>query len=77
MTTYRITNFLGRNDRTGKRKKQITKQARAPRLQAPKIIIRSHLLTMTAQSQYFELHNWDKNEQAILTHSLQLVDNET
>lgn len=41
-----MTNFDGLSDRTGKRKKQITKQASAPRLQAPKIINRSHLLTV-------------------------------
>lgn len=45
-TTYRITNFLGLSDSTGNRKKQITKQARAPRLQAANTSMRSHLLTM-------------------------------
>lgn len=44
--TYRITNLRGRSDRTGKRKKQTTKQARAPRLQPAKTSIRSHLLTV-------------------------------
>lgn len=48
MRTYRMTNFDGLSDRTGKRKKQMTKQARAPRLQAPKIINRSHLFTVVA-----------------------------
>ncbi|KAH8177545.1 hypothetical protein LIA77_02627 [Sarocladium implicatum] len=43
--TYKMTNFRGRRDSTGKRVKQMTKQAAAPRLQAPKIIKRSHLLT--------------------------------
>ena len=43
-----MTNFDGLSDRTGKRKKQITKQARAPKLQAPKIINRSHLFTVGA-----------------------------
>lgn len=47
--TYKITNFLGLSDSTGKRKKQITKQTRAPRLQAPKTNIRSHLLTAVTQ----------------------------
>lgn len=41
-----MTNFDGFSDRTGKRKKQITKQARAPKLQAPNIINRSHLFTV-------------------------------
>lgn len=41
-----MTNFDGLSDRTGKRKKQMTKQARAPKLQAPKIINRSHLFTV-------------------------------
>lgn len=40
-----MTNFRGRRDSTGKSVKQMTKQAAAPRLQAPKIIKRSHLLT--------------------------------
>lgn len=43
--TYRMTNFLGRSERTGNRAKQMTKQARAARLQAPKTSIRSHRLT--------------------------------
>lgn len=46
VTTYRITNFLGRIARTGKRKKQITKQTSAPTLQAPKTNNRSHRLTV-------------------------------
>lgn len=41
-----MTNFDGLSDRTGNRKKQITKQAAAPKLQAPKIINRSHLFTV-------------------------------
>lgn len=48
VTTYRITNFLGRTAKTGKRKKQMTKQTRAPTLQAPNTNNRSHLLTNTA-----------------------------
>lgn len=46
VTTYRITNFLGRIAKTGKRKKQMTKQTRAPTLQAPNTNNRSHLLTV-------------------------------
>jgi len=42
---YRITNFRGLVIRTGQRAKQSTKQARAPRLQAPKISKRSQRLT--------------------------------
>lgn len=47
VTTYRITNFLGRIARTGKRKKQMTKHTRAPTLQAPNTSSRSHLLTVS------------------------------
>lgn len=43
--TNRIANFRGFSDRTGKRKKQITKQANAAALHAPKTRSRSHLLT--------------------------------
>lgn len=46
MRTHRMTNFDGLSVKTGKRKKQMTKQARAPKLQAPNIIKRSHLLTV-------------------------------
>src|SRR4051794_19663872 len=50
--TYRITNLDGLKERTGKRAKQMTKQARAPRLQAAKTSIRSHRLTaQSIQSQ--------------------------
>lgn len=45
METYRITNLRGRRDNTGNKAKQMTKQARAPRLQAPKMSKRSHRLT--------------------------------
>jgi hypothetical protein len=44
-----MTNLDGLSDRTGNRKKQMTKQAAAPRLQAPKIINRSHLFTVGAR----------------------------
>lgn len=70
LITYKITNFLGRKDRTGKRKKQITKQARAPKLQAPKINIRSHLLTTVRRSQPFGLGDQNKKEETVLTPSL-------
>lgn len=43
--TYNTANLRGFNERTGNRTKQITKQAKAARLQPPKINIRSHLLT--------------------------------
>ena len=43
--TYRTANFRGLSVSTGKRKKQIMKQTVAPRLQAPKMSIRSHRLT--------------------------------
>lgn len=46
MRTYRMTNFRGFSDRTGNRAKQMTKQARAPRLQAVKMSNRSHRLTV-------------------------------
>jgi len=41
---HRIANLRGRKERTGKRKKQMTKQAAAPMLQPANIRIRSHLL---------------------------------
>jgi len=41
---HNIANFLGRKERTGKRKKQMTKQAAAPILQPANMSIRSHLL---------------------------------
>ncbi len=44
--TYRITNLRGRRESTGKRAKQMTKQTKAPRLQAPKMSNRSHRLTI-------------------------------
>ena len=47
--TYSMANLRGFSDKTGNRKKQITKQARAPRLQAAKTRSRSHRLTV-AQS---------------------------
>lgn len=46
VATYRMTNLRGLRDSTGKRAKQMTKQASAPRLQAPNINNRSHLLTV-------------------------------
>lgn len=45
METYRITNLRGLKDRTGNRAKQMTKQASAPKLHAPKMSKRSHRLT--------------------------------
>lgn len=45
LETYRITNLRGRNDSTGNRAKQMTKQASAPKLQAPNMSKRSHRLT--------------------------------
>lgn len=47
--TYRMTNLRGRTDRTGNRAKQMTKQARAPKLHAPKTNKRSHLLTVDVE----------------------------
>lgn len=44
--TYKTANLRGLSVSTGKRKKQIMKQTTAPRLQAPKMSIRSHRLTM-------------------------------
>lgn len=44
--TYSIANLRGFSDKTGNRKKQITKQAKAPRLQAAKTRSRSHRLTV-------------------------------
>jgi hypothetical protein len=46
--TYKTTSLRGLPAAmTGKRAKHMTKQARAPRLQAPKISRRSHRLTMS------------------------------
>lgn len=42
---YRMANLRGRTATMGKRKKQMTKQAAAPRLQPEKMRMRSHLLT--------------------------------
>lgn len=47
--TYRIANLRGFNIRAGKRKKQMTKQASAPRLQPAKMSSRSHLLTIAGR----------------------------
>lgn len=48
-STHRTTSLRGLpKEMTGKRKKQMTKQARAPRLQAAKINRRSHRLTNVA-----------------------------
>lgn len=70
LITYKITNFLGLSDKTGKRKKQITKQARAPKLQAPKINSRSHLLTIAPKSQLFSQNNDKaKNQNFMCPHS--------
>lgn len=49
-STHSMTNLRGLSERTGKRVKHMTKQARAARLQAPKINKRSHLLTATRVS---------------------------
>ena len=46
-----MANFRGLRDRTGNRKKQMTKQARAARLQPPKTSRRSHLLTVDRSCQ--------------------------
>ena len=48
VATHSMTNLRGRSDSTGNRVKHMTKQARAARLQAPKISKRSHLLTTTS-----------------------------
>jgi hypothetical protein len=47
--TYKMANFLGVTMRTGNKAKQITKQAKAARLQAPNTSSRSHLLTVSAR----------------------------
>ena len=44
--TYRIANFRGLSESTGKSAKQITKHAKAARLHPPKIRSRSHRLTV-------------------------------
>lgn len=45
-STYRITSLRGLSDNTGNKAKARTKQASAPRLQAAKINMRSHRLTI-------------------------------
>ena len=47
--TYKMANFLGVTMRTGNKAKQMTKQAKAARLQAPNTSSRSHLLTASAR----------------------------
>jgi hypothetical protein len=47
---HRMANLRGFSDSTGKSAKQITKQARAPRLQPPKTSSRSHLLKVNQPS---------------------------
>jgi len=49
-TVQSIANFRGLSDRTGNRKKQITKQDRAPRLQAPNTNNLSHRLNANQPS---------------------------
>lgn len=44
-STYKTTNLRGRVANIGNRVKQMAKQARAAKLQAPKTNSRSHLLT--------------------------------
>lgn len=56
LNTYRITNLRGFSERTGKRVKQMTKQARAARLQAPKISRRSQRLTAKEVSRCYPRH---------------------
>src|ERR1700722_5010306 len=46
--TYKMANFLGVTMRTGSKAKQMTKQAKAAKLQAPNTSSRSHLLTASA-----------------------------
>lgn len=49
--TYRTTSLRGlAREMRGKRKKHMTKQASAAKLQAPNISIRSHRLTMALES---------------------------
>lgn len=48
VTTYKVMNLVGLNARAGARRKAITKHTSAPKLQAPKMSIRSHLLTVVA-----------------------------
>jgi len=44
--TYRIANLRGLSERTGNSAKQITKQAKAAKLQPPNMSNLSHLLTV-------------------------------
>ena len=52
--TYKMANFRGFNDKTGNRTKQITKQAKAARLQAPKMSSRSHRLTVARHNRQYQ-----------------------
>ena len=60
-STYSMANLRGFTDKTGNRKKQITKQAKAPRLQAAKTSSRSHRLTvaqswLASQGAWYTIH---------------------
>jgi hypothetical protein len=56
---YKMANFLGVTMRTGNKAKQMTKQAKAARLQAPNTSSRSHLLTASArQSKSYHAEKW-------------------
>jgi hypothetical protein len=57
--TYKMANFLGVTMRTGSKAKQMTKQAKAAKLQAPNTSSRSHLLTASAcQSKSYHIEKW-------------------
>jgi len=49
--TYSTANFRGLNESTGNKKKQMTKQAAAPKLQAENARMRSHRLTAKKRKQ--------------------------
>lgn len=48
--TYKMANLRGLSDRTGNKAKQMTKQARAAMLKAPKTSSRSHRLTAVVEN---------------------------
>lgn len=71
--TYNTTNLRGLSVKTGNRAKQITKHARAPRLQAPNMRRRSHRLTVThlvsRESRSSGSHAWLEARLDMLRHN--------
>lgn len=67
--TNRITNLRRWNARTGKRKKQITKQVKAAALHAPKTRSRSHLLTVIREHRQYKVRISTQSRSVNLFHN--------